>query len=110
MPYWFEVENLRVGKEKDKRRKLTDKDKEIIRKLYQKGLSIRRIAKIFSDKTTRRNIQFILFPERLKKQYLYRKEKNWYYSKNHHKIYMKKYRTHLKEIYGLKQQKQEVNI
>ena len=101
MPYWFCQEKLKVGKEKDKRRKLTDEDKETMKYLYEGGFSIRAISRIFKDKTTRRNIQFILFPERLKRQYKYRKERNWNYDREEHKEAVKKYRTHLKEIYGL---------
>jgi DNA-binding transcriptional MerR regulator len=86
MSYWFEREKKRVGKERDKRRKLTEEDRAIIRRLYNLGMSIRGISKLFSHKTTRRNIQFILFPE----------------DKERHKIYVRRYRKHLKEIYGLK--------
>lgn len=105
MPYWFEKEKLRVGKKKDRRRKLTDDEKELIRQLYYFGFSIHAIARVFKDKCTRRNIQFILFPERLKRLYKHRKEKNWYYDKNKHKKYIQNYRQHLKEIYGLKKPK-----
>jgi len=101
MAYWFETKKLTVGRERDKRRKLTDEDIEEIKRLYKEGYSIRKIAKIFENKCTRRNIQFILFPERLKRQYFYRKLRNWDYNKERHKIYMRKYRYHLKEIYGL---------
>jgi hypothetical protein len=100
MPYWFETQKLRVTKVRDKRRKLTDEEKEAIRAFYELGLPIREIARIFAPKTTRRNIQFILFPERLKLQYAYRKERNWDYDREKHKKYVKNYREHLKEIYG----------
>jgi hypothetical protein len=39
MSYWFEREKLRVGKERDRRRKLDDFDKELIRQLYKRGMS-----------------------------------------------------------------------
>jgi len=100
--YWFEKAKKRVGKERDRRRKLTEEDRAIIRKLYNLGMSIRGIARLFSHKTTKRNIQFILFPERLKKQYYYRRMRNWDYDRERHRIYVKRYRQHLKEIYGLK--------
>jgi len=101
MPYWFETMKLKVGKEKDKRRKLDDEERETIKDLYKMGLSIREIARIFKHKCSRRNIQFILFPERLERQYEYKKERNWDYNRERHREAMKKYRFYLKEIYGL---------
>jgi hypothetical protein len=102
MSYWFERQKLRVGKERDKRIKVSDEDKEMIKYLYSIGYSIRKIAKMYSHLCTRRNIQFILFPERAKRIYEYRRLRNWDYDKERHKIYVKRYREHLKEIYGLK--------
>jgi len=101
MSYWFETKKLRVGKEKDRRRKLTDEERQTIKDLYQMGFKIREIARIFKKRCCRRNIQFILFPERLKRQYVYRKERNWDYDKERHKKGMKSYRNYLKSIYGL---------
>jgi len=102
MPYWFETKKLRVGKENDKRRKLSEEDRETIKDLYKLGFSIHQIARIFADKCSRRNIQFILFPERLKRQYKYRRERNWDYDREKHKEAMRRYKRHLKELYGLK--------
>jgi len=107
MPYWFLTEKKRVGKERDRRRKLTDEERETIKTLYKMGYSIRTIARMFKDKCTRRNIQFILFPERLKRQYEYKRERNWDYDRERQKIAMRKYRQHLKEIYGLKRSKNQ---
>lgn len=104
MPYWFEKEKKRVGKERDKRRKLTDEERKTIKELYKMGFSIREITRMIK-KVSRRNIQFILFPERLKRLYRYRKERNWDYEPERNKKYMKRYREHLKEIYGLKRKK-----
>ena len=101
MPYWFETQKLRVGKEKDKRRKLTDQDKEKIKSLYRQGVSIREITRII-NKVDRRAIQFILFPERMRRQYIYKRQRGWNSDKVRHKEAIKKYRQHLKEIYGLK--------
>ena len=74
MPYWFETKKLRVGKDKDRRRKLFDEDKQNIKELYKNGFAIREIARIFENKCCRRSIQFVLFPERLPTKE-YRKEK-----------------------------------
>jgi hypothetical protein len=50
----------------DKRRKLTDEDKENIRDLYtNKHLKIREISRMYPQ-VSKRLIQFTLFPERLK--------------------------------------------
>ena len=100
MPYWFQSKKLKVGKENDKRRKLTDEDRETIKELYKTGYSIREITRVIS-KVSRRAIQFILFPKRLERQYAYRKEKNWYYEREKHRKAVKSYRKHLKLIYGL---------
>ena len=104
MPYWFELNNLKIGKDLDKRRKLTDEERERIKFLYQSGSSIRRIAKIFEHKISRRTIQFILFPDRLKKQYDYKRERHWDCDTERHREEIKRYRMHLKEIYGLRRQ------
>ncbi len=103
MPYWFVTQNKRVGKENDKRRKLTDQDKERVKSFYKQGISIRKITRII-NKVDRRAIQFVLFPERLKMQYFYKKQRNWDFDRDKHRKAMKKYRQHLKEIYGLKKQ------
>jgi len=102
MPYWFETQKLRVGRKRDRRIKITDEERKTIKDLYKMGFSLRQIARIFQDKCSRRNIQFILFPERLERLYVYRKERNWDYDRERHKIYVKRYREHLKEIYHLK--------
>ena len=65
MGYKFETEHLTLPKNLDRRRKLSDEDKDIIKQLYMVGTSIRQISRNFEHKCTRRNIQFILFPERL---------------------------------------------
>jgi len=95
MPYWFETQKIKLPKAQDKRRKLTDKDKEKIKQMYEDGLDIREIAKKFEKKVCRRSIQFILFPERKKKQ-------NWkdFYDRKKHTIAMRKHRKHKKEILG----------
>lgn len=95
MPYWFETKKIKLPKNKDKRRKLTDKEKENIQQLYKNGCPIRDIARRYK-KVCRRTIQFILFPERKRKQ-------NWkdFYDRKKHTIAMKKHRKHKKEVLGL---------
>jgi len=81
MPYWFETKKIKLPKNKDRRRKLTDKDKKIIKPLYDDGFTISEIARKFEKKVCRRMIQFILFPERKRKQ-------NWkdFYDRKKHTI------------------------
>jgi len=97
MPYWFEICKIKLPKEKDRRRKLTDEEKEEIKELYRKGWSIRKIAKKFQDKCSRRLVQFILFPERYKHSRI-----NWhwrnYYNKEKHAKIMKEYRRYKAKI------------
>lgn len=78
----------------DKRIKLTDKDKEEIKKLYP-SLSLRQIAKKYNVST--RAIQFVLYPERLIQA---RKNSNWknFYNKDKHRLAMQRYREHKKEL------------
>lgn len=85
----------------DKRVKLTDKNREDIRKDYETGLfSQRDLAKKYS--VSRRTIQFTLYPERqeiARKQFSERQKDGRYYSKDKHSQYMKSHRSHKKELY-----------
>lgn len=68
----------------DRRRKLTDIDKADIKLRYEKGEGIREIARQYADKCSRRSIQFVLFPDRLKSmQTKHAKEQHWkkYYNR-----------------------------
>jgi len=51
----------------DRRRRLTDDDKDRIKKLHKSGMSIHAIAREYAGKCSKRLIQFVLFPERLEK-------------------------------------------
>jgi len=97
MPYWFEKLKIKLPKEKDRRRKLTDEDRETIKSLYKLGFGIREIARIFEKKCSRRLIQFILFPERLKRL---AKQRDWrdYYDRDKHREYMRNHRKYKKEV------------
>jgi len=108
MPYWFETKKLKFSKSQDKRIKLTDQEREEIKELYNEGIAIRKIARRFSDKCSRRLIQLIIFPERLKELYQKQKdEEHWkrYYDKDKNKNYMRKYRKHKIEVFGLSNKK-----
>ena len=89
----MKLDNLRIPKALDKRRKLTDENKEEIKRLYKQGMSIHSIAREFENKCCKRNIQFILFPNRAEQV---ARQHDWakYYSKEKHKIAMQKHRQH----------------
>ena len=93
MPYKFETEKMRIPPDKDRRRKLTPEDKERIKALYKSGITIRGIAKEYKLKCCRRTIQFVLFPERLKKVNFPGKWKK-YYSKEYNTIKVREHRNY----------------
>lgn len=100
MPYKFEYKHLKIKKEDDKRIKLTENDKEEIRRLYGKGLfSQRQLAEMFN--VSHRSIQFVLNPEQLKTNYQQRVERGKdgrYYNKEKQKKYMQEYRERKKKL------------
>lgn len=55
---------MKLPPELDKRRKLSEEDKQDIINLYSRGVSIREISRKYENIVCRRSIQFILFPER----------------------------------------------
>ncbi len=62
----------------DRRRKLTDEEREHIKELHKKGESTHSIARMYKGKCSRRLIQFIIHPERLKAmQEKHAKEQHW---------------------------------
>jgi len=101
MPYQFE--NIPINNQKlDKRVKLTDVDKENIKKEYETGtVSINALARKYN--VSKRLIQFTLFPERkekAKQQFAERQKDGRYYDKEKHKEYMKSHRGHKKELFN----------
>jgi len=96
------IDKIRLQKELDRRRKLTDKQKERIKMLYnEKGLPIRVIARKYAHLCSRRLIQFVLFPERDKKLKEMRKK-----TKGHLKYYDKE--KSRKAIASLRKYKREI--
>lgn len=98
MPYKFEYKHLIKKREDDKRVKLSEDDKKEIRKIYAQGLmSQRQLATMFN--VSRRSIQFVLDPEKLKRNYEQFKERSKdgrYYDKERHKKYMREHRHQMK--------------
>jgi transposase-like protein len=101
MPIKPEELGFRVGKENDRRRKLDDNDIKLIKELYQRGYHIRALARKFG--VYKEAIKWHLFPEKRKKLYERAKLKDWYYDREKHKIHMRRYRQHLKELWGRQQ-------
>mgnify|MGYP001945381854 FL=1 len=100
MPYKFETERKRIPKEKDRRIKLTDEQREEIRKLYATGLySQRKLAKKFG--VSRRTIVFTIYPERLEENKKRRQEcggSKIYYDKDKHREYMRRHRQYKRQL------------
>lgn len=101
MPFKFENKHLKMRKEDDKRIKLTEGDKQEIRKLYSQGvMSQRQLAEMFN--VSRRSIQFALDPEKLKRNNKQRAERGKdgrYYQKEKQREYMREYRHRKKMLF-----------
>jgi transposase len=96
MPY--KCRKKKIPKELDARRKLSNENKEQIKSLGRQ-LSQRALAKLFG--VSRRTIQFILDPEKLKRNKELYKERGGsmhYYTKEKHKNYIKKHRRRKHEL------------
>lgn len=96
------IEEFRIGKANDRRRKLTEEQKEEIRALKDTGLSKKEVAVRYG--CDRRTIDFIWNPEKLQRNIQLRQENGGssaYYDKEKHRQYMQKYRNHKREILGL---------
>jgi len=93
--------DYKIKPEDDKRRKLSDVQKESIRELYKTGsYSQRMLAREFN--VSRRLIGFVINPEKLeicKEQHKERRKDGRYYSKNTHLKYQKKHRRYKQELY-----------
>jgi len=94
MPYITDTQKLESAFLK-RNVKLLPCQKEMIKYWYNEGNSINGIAKMF--KVNKRTIQFILFPERRKRNLELRKERGGskqYYDKDKHKEAMKDHRRY----------------
>lgn len=100
MPYKFEYNKIKLPPNKDARRKLTEAEKERIRRLYSSGsYSQRELAGKFN--VSRRLIVFTIYPERLKKLQQHKKDIKYHlkaYNKDKHREYIKKYRHRKQSI------------
>jgi len=105
MPYSFQTNKILLPKETDRRIKLSDEDKENIIRLYKKEKEpIREIARIYENICSRRMIQFVIFPERLKQA---RANRDWkkYYTKEKNTATQKEHRQYKARILKVKPRK-----
>jgi len=101
MPYKFETDKRKIPREKDKRVKLTEEEKEEVKRLYGQ-ISQRKLAKMFG--VSRRLVIFIGCPEKLrraKELYKERRKDGRYYHKERHTQQVKKHRRYKKTIFGI---------
>lgn len=101
MPYKFQTQHLKIPREHDKRIKLTQEDKELIRHLYETtDTSQRKLADQFG--VSRRLITFILDTEKHKANLQTREARGGskqYYNKETHTKTMKAHRSYKKALY-----------
>lgn len=103
----LKLDKLKLGKENDGRRKITDEQKVEIRELYERGIGIREITRRMVP-VSRRSIQFILFPERLEHLKQHNKQiEHWkqYYDKDKWVEYMRKHRAKKRIIFNMPKKK-----
>ena len=99
MPYKFEYDNTPLPEGKDRRVKLTDKDKQRVLELREQGYSQRELAREFD--VSRRLIQFILDPAKKQRDLQRRKERGgWkqYYDKEKNTEYIRNHRRYKHKI------------
>ena len=93
------VDNFRIPAGKDKRKKLSDVEKGLIKEDYLSGASIHSMAKKYG--VSRRLIQFILFPERLTENLKRREERGGskvYYNKQVNTQAQRRHRQYKREL------------
>jgi len=93
MPFKFEYTKKLIPKELKRNYKLSDKDKQDIKKLYYNGLSSRKIGGLYN--VNHSNILYIVNPKIKERQRLYLKENFKKFpcsSKENQNIYSTKYR------------------
>lgn len=78
MPYKWTDKKIKLGEHDRRRSGLTDDDREMIVKLHKEGVGVREIARRYEHLCSRRLIQFIIHPKRLKQlQDKHREEQHW---------------------------------
>lgn len=99
MPYISE--KIKLPRNLDRRVKITEEDKEVIKELFTQRVAIRQIARMFPH-ISRRSIQFIIYPERLKALQSYQIETKHhlkYYDTQKNTVYMRRHRQYKQKLY-----------
>jgi DNA invertase Pin-like site-specific DNA recombinase len=100
MPYKSEKPGQYIRPADDKRRKLTDAQREEIREQHAQGASQRQLAVHFG--VSRRLVSFILDPEkeaRQKQQFAERRKDGRYYDPQKHTEQIREHRRHKHKLY-----------
>ena len=97
MPYKYDDYSLKIPKELDGRRKLTEADIKSIKAMYKSGNSVTKIAEFYKGQVTRRSIYCTINPEKCEQSGKARWRKH--YDKTKHAAYMKKYRHRKQKLY-----------
>jgi len=97
MKTYRELEQTKYTEEQDGRRKILKSQHEEVRSKYKSGMSMREVAGYYG--VDKRLIQFIVYPERLKKLQEWNKQIKHhlkYYDTDKRRDYMRKYRARKK--------------
>ena len=101
MPFQYERLRWHLPKEYNRRIKLTDRDKETIKKIHSQGTeSINGLARLYG--VSKRLIQFVLFPERYEKNKELRAIRGGskrYYNREKNRLAEKNTRNYKQKIY-----------
>lgn len=99
MPYSFE--ELHIPREYDRRVKVTDDDRLIIKRMFNEGVAIRAITRHFEGRLSRKIITYVIYPERQEKaraDYKERRKDGRYYNRDRHREAMRRHRAHKREL------------
>lgn len=98
------ADEIRVaGTKYDRRRRLTEEDREDIKRDHAAGDSVHAIARRYG--VSRRLVQFILYPERHEENKARRRARGGsraYYDREKHTEAMRRHRAHKKDLYDKK--------
>ncbi len=104
MPYWFEIEKVKLTREQKRNTKLTEEQIKEIKELRKKGLGYKRIASKF--KVHKNVIRYYCDEEYRKKQIeRLKRYRDNNYTKEKHREAIKRTRRYKAKIFGLKKQK-----
>lgn len=100
MPYKFVREHWHLPEQYNRRKKLTDADRERIRTLFAQGMSIGGIGRAFG--VNKRMIQFIIYPDRYERNKQLRAERGGskiYYNREKNRIDQRNTQRYKQHIY-----------